>query len=82
MRRFASSCSPLVFSSNQIGAQALSSDDASLENPAAEAGSFDPTISNKSRRYFLIGATSAVAAPTASVVYSDSAYETETLPAV
>ena len=40
----------------------MSSDDASLENPAAEAGSFDPNISNKSRRYFLIGATSAVAA--------------------
>ena len=40
----------------------MSSDDASLENPATEAGSFDQTISNKSRRYFLIGATSAVAA--------------------
>jgi len=40
----------------------LSSDDASLENSAAEAGSFDQNISNKSRRYFLIGATSAVAA--------------------
>ena len=40
----------------------MSSDDASLENSGTQTGAFDPNVSNKSRRYFLIGATSALAA--------------------
>ena len=61
MRRFANSCSYLVFFVNQIGAQALSSDDASHETAATDAAGEDQNKINKSRRYFLIGATSAVA---------------------
>ena len=40
----------------------MSSDDANPEAPAADAGGEDEKNINKSRRYFLIGATSAVAA--------------------
>jgi ubiquinol-cytochrome c reductase iron-sulfur subunit len=51
-----------VFYAKQIGAHVLSGDDVSPENPSVDVGSFDQNVSNKSRRYFLIGATSAVAA--------------------